>query len=112
MFNFTLDNSRSTGQLILTNDLTIRNALDFKEAISNAMAQAQHLELNFEEVERIDLTTMQILCAAHRSLLKRGKKLTIIGTFPNALLENVQLAGFANCENDKEAGGLWMGANN
>ncbi|MBF0270700.1 MAG: STAS domain-containing protein [Magnetococcales bacterium] len=107
MFHFSLDTARSVGVLSLTGDLTIRNAADFKEAMANAMYQSNHLELNMSEVERVDLTTLQILCAAQRTLLKKGNTLTISGTLPSALRETVQQAGFVGCGGDKETTGLW-----
>ncbi|MEO5332124.1 MAG: STAS domain-containing protein [Magnetococcus sp. YQC-5] len=117
MFHYTMDNSRSTGQLNLTGDLTIRNAINLKDALSNAMEQIQtskasQLELNFSEVERMDLTTLQTLCAAHRSLIKQGIALTLAGPLPTALRETVQQAGFVDCGGKKETSGLWMGVKN
>ncbi|MBF0428149.1 MAG: STAS domain-containing protein [Magnetococcales bacterium] len=112
MFHFTMDAAKTTGQLSLTGDMTIRNATDFKEALSNAMDQSQQLELNLSEVERVDLTTLQILCAANRTCLRQNKKLTIVGSIPNILRETVQQAGFTDCGSDKETSGLWMGVTN
>ncbi|MBF0627434.1 MAG: STAS domain-containing protein [Magnetococcales bacterium] len=112
MFHFSMDTARSVGVLSLSGDLTIRNAAEFKEAMANAMDQSKQLELNLSEVERVDLTTIQILCAAHRSLLKKGKTLSISGNLPSALRETVQQAGFVQCGGEKETSGLWKGVTN
>ncbi|MBF0213264.1 MAG: STAS domain-containing protein [Magnetococcales bacterium] len=112
MFHFSMDTARSVGTLSLTGDLTIRNAAEFKEAVANAMDQTQQLELNLSEVERIDLTTLQILCAAHRTMLKKGRTLTISGAIPPALRETMQQAGFVDCGGEKETSGLWKGVSN
>ncbi|MBF0127151.1 MAG: STAS domain-containing protein [Magnetococcales bacterium] len=113
MFQFSMDSAKAIAHLSVAGDMTIRNAAAFKEALSNAMdPMAQQLTLNLDEVERVDLTTLQILCSAHRQLLKQGKSLMIAGTLPNALRETMQLAGFAACGGDKETSGLWMGVKN
>ncbi|MBF0163501.1 MAG: STAS domain-containing protein [Magnetococcales bacterium] len=111
MFHFSLDSARSVGTLSLSGDLTIRNAAEFKEAVANAMDQAKQLELNISEVERLDLTTLQILCAAHRTLLKKGRTLSISGSIPSIFRETMQQAGFVECGGDKETSGLWKGVN-
>ncbi|NGZ05179.1 MAG: STAS domain-containing protein [Magnetococcales bacterium] len=112
MFHFNMDAARSVGVLSLNGDLTIRNAAELKEAMSQAMDQSKQLELNLTEVERVDLTTLQILCSAHRTLLKNGKTLTIAGTLSPALRDAVQQAGFVQCGGDKETSGLWKGVMN
>lgn len=112
MFHFSLDSARSVGTLSLSGDLTIRNAAEFKEAVANAMDQSKQLELNLSEVERLDLTTLQILCAAHRTLLKKGRILSVSGSIPAIFRETVQLAGFAECAGEKETSGLWKGVTN
>ncbi|MEO5345232.1 MAG: STAS domain-containing protein [Magnetococcus sp. YQC-9] len=112
MFHFSLDSARSVGTLSLTGDLTIRNAAELKEAVANAMDQSKQLEVNLSEVERLDLTTLQILCAAHRALLKRGKSLSISGSIPTLIRETVQQAGFQECAGEKETSGLWKGVTN
>ncbi|MBF0340289.1 MAG: STAS domain-containing protein [Magnetococcales bacterium] len=112
MFHFSMDNARSVGVLSLSGDLTIRNAAEFKEAMANAMDQANQLEINMTEVERIDLTTLQILCSAHRTLLKKGKSLALSGTVPAFIRETVQQAGFADCAGENETSGLWKGVTN
>ncbi|MBF0179004.1 MAG: STAS domain-containing protein [Magnetococcales bacterium] len=113
MFHHSLDDASGTAHLSVTGDLTIRNAAAFKDALSQAMdPKAQTLALDLNEVERVDLTTLQLLCAAHRLLQRQGKNLIIAGTLPATLRESVQMAGFSACGGEHENSGLWTGVKN
>ncbi len=112
MFHFTVDDTNSTGLLTLSGDLTIHNAIELKESFSNALEQAQQLQLNLEEVEHMDLTSLQMLFSLSQTLKKQGKSLSLSGPLPQALREVVQQAGFIECGGDQATSGLWMGETN
>ncbi|MBF0155065.1 MAG: STAS domain-containing protein [Magnetococcales bacterium] len=110
MYTLTVEDS-GTGTLTLTGDLTIQHAQELKESLLEATLQSMHLNLNFKDVERVDLAGLQLLCAAHRSLLGRKKTLAVVSQVPDSLKEAVKAAGFDRCIDQDDPSGLWRGGN-
>ncbi|MBF0175652.1 MAG: STAS domain-containing protein [Magnetococcales bacterium] len=110
MYTLAVEDS-GTGTLTLAGDLTIQHARELKEALIDAVTQSMHLNLNFKDVERVDLAGLQILCAAHRSLLGRSKTLAIVSQVPDAFKAAVKVAGYDRCIEQEDPSGLWRGGN-
>ncbi|MEO5339160.1 MAG: STAS domain-containing protein [Magnetococcus sp. MYC-9] len=112
MIDFSLDDSGTSGTLMLSGSLTIQQAMPLKELLLRAVGEVNQLTINMEQVERLDLTALQLLCAAHRDLLKSGKQCVRQGTLPDALQRAVREAGFVGCAGEDDVMGLWTGASN
>ena len=112
MIDFSLDGSGTGGTLLLSGALTIQQALPLKEALVRASSEADPLTIDLEQVENMDLTALQLLCAAHRDWRRRGKKTTCKGTIPEAVHRIVRESGFSGCAGDEDDIGLWTGASN
>ncbi|MBF0426185.1 MAG: STAS domain-containing protein [Magnetococcales bacterium] len=110
MYTLNVEDS-GTGTLTLTGDLTIQHAQELKESLLEAALQSMHLNLNFKDVDRVDLAGLQLLCAAHRALLERKKGLTVVSQVPDVLKEAIKTAGFENCIDQDDPSGLWRGGN-
>ena len=74
MIDFSLDDSGTTGTLLLSGSLTIQQALPLKETLLRAVGEVNQLAINLEHVEGMDLTALQLLCAAHRDFGQKWKK--------------------------------------
>ncbi|MBF0357518.1 MAG: STAS domain-containing protein [Magnetococcales bacterium] len=107
MIDLSTDESNSTTTLILTGDVMIQSASQLRETLLEGISEATTLVINLEQVERIDLSTVQILCATHRALIKAGKSLLIEGAIPESVQETVADAGYGGCMGDTDSTGLW-----
>ncbi|MBF0380457.1 MAG: STAS domain-containing protein [Magnetococcales bacterium] len=112
MIDFSIDKTNSTGTMILSGDLTVQYASTFKEALLEGVFGADTLVIDFAEVERMDLSTVQLLCATHRAIKKNNKNLIIAGTVPAIVRETIADAGYASCMGDDDASGLWIKESN
>jgi anti-anti-sigma factor len=107
MIDFSIDESSSTGTMILSGDVIIQSATQLREALLEGITDTATLVLNLEQVEKIDLSTVQLLCATHRALTKAGKTLLVIGTIPTTVKETLADAGYGGCMGDTDSSGLW-----
>ncbi|MBF0399887.1 MAG: STAS domain-containing protein [Magnetococcales bacterium] len=108
---FSRDDNGDAGHLVLSGALTIQQALPLKELLLRAGGEVKNLTINLEQVERVDLTALQLLCAAHRDWIKRGKHCTLQGNIPEIFRRVVQEAGFTGCAGDGDDMRLWTGVN-
>ena len=53
------------------------------------------LVLNLSKVEEVDLSFLQLLCAAHKSASNAGKTFTLEGALSEPLIRKAREAGFA-----------------
>ena len=110
MFELTVDENGSAGNLDLSGDLTIQYAQALKEAFVDAASKVSSLAIKVSDVGRVDLAGMQVLCAAHRSMVQDGKSLTIDGKISESLQTAVKDAGFSGCiDKNNDNSGLWSG---
>ncbi|MBF0136277.1 MAG: STAS domain-containing protein [Magnetococcus sp. DMHC-1] len=110
MYTLTVEDS-GTGTLTLSGDLTIQHAQELKEALHDAIVQTMHLNLNFKDVDRVDLAGIQLLCSAHRSILERKKTLALVSPVPDTFKEAIRTSGFDRCIEQDDPSGLWRGGN-
>lgn len=111
MIDFLLDDAKSAGTLLLSGSLTIQNAIPLKEALLRAVGEVSQLTINLEQVEKLDLTALQLLCVTQRALLEQGKNVTREGSIPEVVSRIVQESGFSDCVGSGDESGLWAGAN-
>jgi anti-anti-sigma regulatory factor len=112
MIPFERENKSDVGVLVLDGELTVQRADELRAALMNSLSCAGHLVLSFENVTGIDLSCLQLLCAAHRTSAKLNKRLTITGRTPEVFKRAVEDAGYvrhAACIVDEGKGCLWMG---
>ena len=80
--------------LKLTGKLTIQRASELAASIGQAIAGEEHaVVLDLAAVTSVDVTFLQILCAAHHSARRDGKTLSIVSP-SEALLRAANTAGF------------------
>ncbi|HPE37801.1 MAG TPA: STAS domain-containing protein [Spirochaetales bacterium] len=80
--------------LALSGDFTVAEAADLKGSLLEALAAGPDLAVDLGGVEKVDLTFLQLLRAAHISLQQRGKALDCPGGIPPAVAETADRAGF------------------
>ena len=94
MLKTRFEQSGEAGSLVLEGDMIIDHAEELKGILLEALKSRGSLDLNLEGINHVDLFGLQVLCAAHRSVFKAGKELTLIGKRPKALRDAVVMAGY------------------
>ena len=106
-------NENNAGTLCLDGDLTIERAAELLEVCRQAVAAHDSISVTFGEVGAVDLTCLQLLCAAHRSAVAQGKQFRFAGQRPEILDEAACRAGFIRkrkCQmNPEHDDCLWLG---
>lgn len=111
MINFDMDVATSTGTLVLSGALTIAHARDLHAGLVDVVSQVGRLVVNLEQVDSVDLTSLQLLCAAHRRLVQQGKEMVVTGAVPDLVRQAVFDSGYVGCVGGNDDGGLWKGVN-
>ncbi|MBF0147017.1 MAG: STAS domain-containing protein [Magnetococcales bacterium] len=112
MIDLSVDNSGETCTLILSGSITIQHATQLKEALLEGISAAKRLMVNLSDLERTDLAVIQLIYAAHRSLMEKGKTLEVEGAIPEAWYATIKEAGYSGCINTNDNCGLWTGEGN
>ena len=81
--------------IVLEGDLTVENARTLQSKLRAAIETSESVVIQFSGNARIDITFLQLVCAAYRSALASGKDLTLSPGMPDGLKQAVQSAGFA-----------------
>lgn len=97
--------------LELAGKLTIARASELAASIGQSLAEEEHeVVLDLEKVTAVDVSFLQILCAAHRTARRDGKSLSVVAASPE-LLRIVRTAGFERRQPCKRCAGdtcLWQ----
>jgi anti-anti-sigma regulatory factor len=108
---------RENGETIVTSGerLTIENALEFSRIISEALNASQHVAIEFEPSVEMDITAIQILCAACKSAAGRSKIFSYQGRRPQAMAEIINRCGaerHSACRQNDNSTCIWFGGGN
>lgn len=71
--------SGDKGKLELSGELTIAAAEEFRQHLLDTKAKVSSLELDLAKATAMDLSTLQVLCSAHRSFVLHDKEFDVIG---------------------------------
>jgi len=74
---FQLDNSNKKGVLTFDEALTIENISVAKELFMEAFEKTDFVTIQFNHVEQIDLSGIQLFCSAFKTFSETNKILTI-----------------------------------
>ena len=91
---------------------TIEQANDLKALLIETLESGNGLMLDVERVSEIDITCLQLFCAAHRAFLKSNRKLSLNDNLPECFRRMVRQAGFSravSCHGESDASCLWKG---
>lgn len=80
-------------QVTLGPELTVRGAPEIQQTLLAALADGGAVALDLGAVREVDLTGLQLLCAAHRWAAARGGDLRLSGAAP-AVAAAARRAGF------------------
>ncbi len=84
----------SIGTLKFSGDITIQEAVAITESLLNAFSKVDNCKLDLDLVNLFDLSSIQILFAAHKSALIQKKGFELAGACPKIFKNAVSEAGF------------------
>jgi ABC-type transporter Mla MlaB component len=108
---FELTGGEERAVLIVSGEVNIQNALAFRDVLKEWMGRSDTLDLNLEGVTDADLTCLQLICSAHRSVLDMRKSLNVSGKLPGAIVKTVREAGFVRergCRGEESHKCMWI----
>jgi anti-anti-sigma regulatory factor len=97
--------------LKLKGDFTIQEVGEIRSALLEALKGSEPVEISLEEVTEMDVSSLQLLCSAHRASVVGQKQLSIAGELPAVALRNASAAGFmrkVGCPADTANTCLWL----
>ncbi|NOY07999.1 MAG: STAS domain-containing protein [Spirochaetes bacterium] len=80
--------------------LTIENVQNLHKELLAALSGAKSMDLQFKEVEEIDLSFIQLYCSFFRTTQEKNIKLTLKKPLPEAFVKVMIDAGFCMGKND------------
>lgn len=98
--------------LQLDGEINISRAAELKDALLESLEKAESVEVNLDNITGIDLSCLQLLCSAHRTASKEGKKITIKDPTLPLYVESRKNAGFMYskpCRHVTTDDCLWVG---
>jgi ABC-type transporter Mla MlaB component len=111
MGNTRKDKKPANTTVVIKGDATIAAVGRLKKELTEALAAAQEVQVQLQNITAVDVTLLQLLCAAHRSAAEQKKGLTVTGGKQELFAQLLRKAGFLRhmgCrENDRKAC-LWI----
>lgn len=108
--DFKREESGKRGVLCLDGELTIQRAAELKVILLTSLGDVEDLVLDWAGVTGLDVSGLQLLCAAYRTAAKANKRLTSTGSPPDVFTQTIRDAGFAGeqiCSLDHDQSCLW-----
>ena len=90
-----LGNVQEEAVLIMEGNLTVERAAELKGMLLDALKCSASVIIHFKENSKIDVSFLQLVCAAYRSGLGSGKHIKLSRTIPDTLLQEIRSGGYA-----------------
>jgi len=98
------------GILSLQGDLTMVSAQETRKTLLDAIGKVDALRLDLNDVGSIDVSFLQLLCAAHRECFLSGKTILLQGNLTESVEDTLERAGYTRqlgCFADVRKSCLW-----
>lgn len=103
--DYLVQDGTETTSVAFRGDLTIQSAGEVRRVLREALDSRQTIKISLKNIESIDLSCIQILCAAHKTAFKANKQLTFDAVLPETAIRAIEQAGFhclKTCGNNSE----------
>jgi anti-anti-sigma regulatory factor len=111
MADFKIEHSDKKKILTINGSVTIKNVGALKKVLIDMIDQTDNLIINIAEISDVDITFLQLLCSAHKTLLRNNKSLTISESCPESFRKTINKSGYSQhkgCGLDKNNSCLWL----
>ena len=85
--------SSAVKEVVLSGSLSLRAASEIRKQLLHALDEADTIKLLLQDVEDIDLSLVQIVCAVHRSAIQKNKSLIMQDNLPDEFIQIIEDAG-------------------
>ena len=106
------NHSAGVNHIVINGEMTIQNAVEIRNALLDTFSEGNNLQLDMKGVTDVDLTGLQVICAAHISSIKIGKNFTLVINGNEPIMKIVHDAGFlrhTGCSLDLSNTCVWTG---
>jgi anti-anti-sigma regulatory factor len=83
---------------------------EIRDALLRTMQRADDIVVDMQAVTDLDVSGFQVMCAAHKSAIRLGKRLSFAGAPPAAVREITRRAGYvrqSSCMSGADGRCLW-----
>ena len=91
------------GEVTINGSMTVQNVTELKTYLVDLFKDYDHLRINIENVDSIDLSHLQLLCSAHKYAVKQSKQFELGEKFHVSFKKAIDLSGMfyhLGCEFD------------
>ena len=103
------------GFLALAGDLTMVEAQETKKVLLEAIEKVDTLHLDLQKIESVDVSFIQLICAAHRECFLSEKEIFLRGGGRDIIDQLLERAGYSKqcgCKSEAKKSCLWSSYNN
>ena len=93
--NSQVEDSDNGKRLNLSGELTIQSAGEFKAILKESLEATGILAINLSSVTEIDLSCLQLLCAAHRTAMEQDKLFEYEQGWSEPFIDAIRGSGYA-----------------
>ncbi len=68
----TKNDAKTDNVLFLQGELTVDRMADFKNELQQSLNSTDSLEIDLDQVTKVDLACLQLFCSAHRTAIRDG----------------------------------------
>jgi anti-anti-sigma factor len=97
--------------LVINGGLTIEYAAELKDALQESLKDGARVVLDLSNVTEMDLSSLQLLCSAHKTSVNLKKTLELMEDTGEVFKETVKKAGYmrySGCTKETEKSCLWI----
>lgn len=94
MMGIRRDRREGEDVLVVSGEATITGAKELKKVLMEAITSGAVVHVVFENIAEIDVSVLQLLCAAHRTFAQQGRMLTVDCASSEPVLRLAKQAGF------------------
>ena len=95
--NFKVVQDKKESILSLSGELTLLEAAQLKVELIQILDSSERVTIDTQTLEGIDLACLQVLCAAHRSAMERGRQLALSPPSCEVITATAGQAGLMRC---------------
>lgn len=96
----------------ISGEMTVINACRARDALLDVFSVEDKIRIDVHDITAIDLTGLQLLCAAHRAALAGSKSLVVTGGDNARFMTVARSAGLlrhVGCKRDEKKTCIWVG---
>jgi anti-anti-sigma regulatory factor len=111
MADFKIEQLDKKKILTIKGSVTIENIDALKKVLIDLMDQTDSLMINIAEISEVDITFLQLLCSAHKTMISRNRTLAISERRMETFQKTINNSGYSQhkgCGLDKTDSCLWL----